>query len=58
MKIEEKIYEIENSIYINWKKQPFRSDISLMTGLSGIPLFYYMLYLYSDEKKYLESIAS
>ena len=56
MKIEEKIYEIENSIYINWKKQPFRSDISLMTGLSGIPLFYYMLYLYSDEKKYLEYI--
>ncbi|AZI38612.1 lanthionine synthetase LanC family protein [Epilithonimonas vandammei] len=56
MNIENKLLDIERAIDQNWNKQPYISDLSLLTGISGIPIFYYMLYHYNNDPKYLNKI--
>ncbi|MGA9211558.1 lanthionine synthetase LanC family protein [Kaistella sp.] len=51
-----KIHEIESYIKETWNKEPYVSDLSLFTGVSGVPIFYYMLYQYTNESKYLDKI--
>ncbi|MCD9616618.1 lanthionine synthetase LanC family protein [Chryseobacterium gleum] len=56
MSIENKLLEIESVIDQNWHKEPYISDLSLLTGISGVPIFYYMLYKYNNDSKYLNKI--
>lgn len=56
MNIESKIIEIESVINKNWNNAPYLSDLSLMTGISGIPVFYFMLYKYTNKPEYLNKI--
>ncbi|KMQ67694.1 hypothetical protein ACM39_12635 [Chryseobacterium sp. FH2] len=56
MTIEKKILDIENTINEIWDKKPFVSDLSLFTGIGGIPIFYYMLYKYKNQPEYLQKI--
>ncbi|MEF9476548.1 hypothetical protein OWR28_01185 [Chryseobacterium sp. 1B4] len=56
MSIKNKLLEIESVINQSWHKEPYISDLSLLTGISGIPIFYYMLYKHYNEPKYLNKI--
>lgn len=52
----DKIIEIEKTLYRSWKTPPFVNDISLMTGISGLPIFYCMLYNIDENPIYVEKI--
>lgn len=56
MNVNRKIVQIENSINEYWKKKPYIDDLSLLTGISGLPIFYFMLYKYDKNIKNLEKI--
>ena len=56
MSIVNKLLEIESVIDQNWHKEPYTSDLSLLTGISGIPIFYYVLYKHTNDPKYLSKI--
>ncbi|MFC2101111.1 lanthionine synthetase C family protein [Bacteroidota bacterium] len=48
--IENKVFEIERAISSNI----LPDDIGLFTGKSGVVLFYYYLFLYTNDEKYLD----
>ncbi len=56
MNVTQKLSEIEKEIDQNWNRKPYVSDLSLLTGISGVPIFYYVLYKYNKQPKYLEKI--
>jgi lantibiotic modifying enzyme len=52
-RIKEKIFLIEEEL--SNISLPL-NNVSLFSGLSGLPIFYYMLYEYTNDKKYLKKI--
>lgn len=47
-----KIFEIEKDLWEHKENQ----SLSLFTGISGLPVFYYMLYVLTKKKEYLDKI--
>lgn len=51
--LKDKIQEIEHAIDLNWKNNSY---VSLLTGIGGIPIFYYVLYQIEGEEVYLKKM--
>lgn len=58
MNISRKILEIGNCIRHNWNLSPYNEDLSLMTGIGGVPVFFYQLYKYTGDKSYIKEIEN
>lgn len=56
MDIHNKIIEIGNCISNAWNTEPYNHDLSLMTGIGGVPIFFYQLYKYTGDLRYIKDI--